>query len=102
MALQKRKEHGLSSWVVFIDLVKAFDTVPREALFTVLRKYGLPDAFVNVVKSLYENFTVKLSVGEAGDVHVPSTIGVLQGSNLSPTLFIIFMQVVMEAKLRRS
>jgi hypothetical protein len=101
MALQKRKEHGLSSWVVFIDLVKAFDTVPREALFTVLKKYGLPDAFVNVVKSLYENFTVKLSVGEAGDVHVPSTIGVLQGSNLSPTLFIIFMQVVMEATQKK-
>jgi hypothetical protein len=101
MALQKRKEHGLSSWVVFIDLVKAFDTVPRDALFTVLKKYGLPDVFVNVVKSLYENFTVKLSVGEAGDVQVPSTIGVLQGSNLSPTLFIVFMQAVMEVTQRK-
>ncbi len=78
--------------MVFIDLVKAFDTVPREALFTVLKKYGLPDALVNVVKSLYEHFTVKLSVGEANDVHVLSTIGVLQDSNLSPTLFIVFMQ----------
>ncbi len=88
MALQKRKEHGLSSWVVFIDLVKAFDTIPREALFTVIKKYGLPEVFVNVLKSLYENVTVKLSVGEAGVVYVPSTIGVLQGANLSPTLFI--------------
>jgi len=26
--LQKRKEHGLSTWVVFIDLAKAFDSVP--------------------------------------------------------------------------
>ncbi len=67
--------------MVFIDLVKAFETVPRDALFTVLKKYGLPDVFVNVVKSLYEHFTVKLSVGEPGDVQFPSTIGVLQGSN---------------------
>ena len=27
MALQKRKEHGLETWALFIDLVKAFDTV---------------------------------------------------------------------------
>ncbi len=29
IALQKRKEHGVSSWVVFIDLLKAFGTAPR-------------------------------------------------------------------------
>jgi hypothetical protein len=100
MALQKRKEHGLSSWVVFMDLVKAFDTVPRDDLFTVLKKYGPADLFVNVVKSLYENFTVTLWVGEAGDVQVPSTIGVLQGSNLSPTLFIVFLQAVLKVTER--
>ena len=27
-ALKKRSEHGLESWVLFIDLVKAFDKVP--------------------------------------------------------------------------
>ena len=32
MALKKRKEHGLESWVLFVDLVKAFDRVPRELL----------------------------------------------------------------------
>ena len=77
--MQKRKEHGLSSWAVFIDLVKAFDTVPRDALFIVLQKYGLPERFIKVVMSLYQDFTVKLAVGEAGDVEVPSTVGVLQG-----------------------
>ena len=96
IALQKRKEHGLSSWAVFIDLVKAFDTVPRDALFIVLQKYGMPERFIKVVMSLYQDFTVKLAVGEAGDVEVPSTVGVLQGSNLSPVLFIIFIQAVME------
>ena len=29
MALKKRREHGLESWVLFLDLVKAFDRVPR-------------------------------------------------------------------------
>ena len=30
--IRKRREHGLETWVLFIDLVKAFDRVPREAL----------------------------------------------------------------------
>jgi hypothetical protein len=47
--LQKRKENKLDTWVLFVDLVKAFDTVPREALFAVLRCYGLPNHFVNII-----------------------------------------------------
>ena len=43
MALQKRKEHNLATWALFIDLVKAFDSVSREALWAVLRKFGIPD-----------------------------------------------------------
>ena len=39
--LQKRKEHGLSTWVVFIDLVKAFDSVPRDGLEKMLQKMGV-------------------------------------------------------------
>ena len=31
-AIKKRSEHGLESWVLFLDLVKAFDRVPRELL----------------------------------------------------------------------
>jgi hypothetical protein len=59
----------------------------------VLKEYGLPD--VNVVKSLYETFPVKLSVGEAGDVHIPLN------SNLSPTWFIVFMQAVKDATQKK-
>ena len=33
MALRKRQEHNLETYVSFVDLVKAFDSVPRAALF---------------------------------------------------------------------
>ena len=59
MGLQKRKEHNTETWALFIDLVKAFDTVPREALFAVLRRFGLPDHFVNVVIRLHTNAVVR-------------------------------------------
>ena len=41
LGLSKRKEDGHETWALFIDLVKAFDSVPREALFAVLRRYSL-------------------------------------------------------------
>ena len=28
MILRKRREHNMETWALFIDLVKAFDTVP--------------------------------------------------------------------------
>ena len=53
MALQKRKEHGLSTYVLFNDMVKAFDKVSREAVFIILRRFGLPDHFINILIRLH-------------------------------------------------
>ena len=38
MALQKRHEHNQDSWAVFVDLVKAFDTVDRDGMVAVKKK----------------------------------------------------------------
>jgi hypothetical protein len=40
LALQKRHEHCLGTWAVFTYLAKAFDSVPRDGLYIVLRKLG--------------------------------------------------------------
>jgi hypothetical protein len=95
VGLSKRKEHGLETWALFIDLIKAFDTVPREALFAVLRRFGLPDHFVNVVIRLHTEARVMVKIGEE-DSEVESTIGVRQGSCEGPVLFLFIMQAAME------
>ena len=61
-ALRKRHEHGLSTWVFFMDLVKAFDRVPRELLWKILLKFGVPEKIVNLLKCLHERVTVKFTV----------------------------------------
>jgi len=95
MALQKRKSYGLPTYGLFIDLVKAFDSISRDALFAILRRYGVPDHFLNIVIRLHKGATFSIDVnGE--EVVVENNIGVRQGSNEGPVLFLFFMLAIME------
>ncbi len=75
--------------------MKAFDTVPRVALFAILRRFGLPDHFVNIVIRLHEGALINVKIGE-DDSEVESSIGVRQGSCEGPILFLFIMQAAME------
>jgi hypothetical protein len=76
---------GLETWALFIDLVKAFGTVPRKALFAVLRRFGLPDHFSKVVMRLHFGANFKVEIGE-DDSEVDSTIGARQSSCEGPVI----------------
>ena len=96
-ALRKRQEHNLESWVCYVDLIKAFDSVPREALWKVLLKFGIPRHFVRVLMRLHTDAVMKFKINDqADDAEVASSIGVRQGSNSGPVLFLFIMQAAME------
>ena len=46
----------------FLDLVKAFDRVPREPLWKVLRKFGVPDKVVRLIEALHVKVTFEFTV----------------------------------------
>ena len=93
-ALRKRREHGLESWVLFLDLVKAFDRVPRKLLWEILIKFGVPMKLVSLLKALHNDFNVKFSI-DGVDKSIKNTIGVKQGDILGPILFVFFICAVM-------
>ena len=95
-ALQTRREHNMSTDVLFVDLVKAFDTVNHEFLYKVLHKYGYPIHFINIIRCMYLNFELTFSSSKAKKT-IPYTIGVHQGNNLAPILFNIFFQAAIDA-----
>ena len=45
MALHTRRKHDKESWVLFLDLIRAFDSVPYKAVFDVPHRFGIPDHF---------------------------------------------------------
>ena len=40
--VEKCREQNDSIFVLFVDLQKAYDSMPRMALWTVLERYGVP------------------------------------------------------------
>ena len=93
--LQNLSAAEQEAYVLFVDLVKAFDSVNREMLWLILAKMGIPQSMINTIKKMYTGITINIGIGEAKEAF-NSTSGVKQGDNLAPLLFIFTMQAVME------
>ena len=52
--------------MVFVDLEKAYDTLPTDLIWFCLRKRGVPEACVSAIKDMYRDCktSVVTSVGE--------------------------------------
>jgi Reverse transcriptase (RNA-dependent DNA polymerase) len=78
-----------------VDFKKAFDSINREMMYSILHLYGIPTQLVAAIRKLYDNSKAMVSVnGKTSDLFEITT-GVLQGDTLAPFLFIIVMDYVM-------
>ena len=51
-------------YLAFMDLIKAFDTVPRQRLFRKLRQAGVKGKMYRVIKDLYTDNKASIRIGE--------------------------------------
>ena len=58
----------------FVDLEKAFDTVPREKVMATPRWMGVPEVEVRMVESMYEMTTARVVVGEGAYMSLMSRL----------------------------
>ena len=90
---EKCIEHRLPLFQVFVDLTKAFDTVNRSALWTILEKLGCPPEFVDMIRQLHNNMKAQVNFNGSLSDPIPIDNGVKQGDILAPTLFSIYFAV---------
>ena len=91
---EKCRLHGQDLYLLFIDFSKAFDTVSRPGLWSLLQRIGCPNHFVNMIRSFHDG--MKVTVREGGKRATPFEVtnGTKQGCVLAPTLFCIFFSLM--------
>ena len=83
----------------FLYLHKAYDSIPRVALWIALWKLGVPEDVIKLVKSFHEDMKARVRVdGELLEIKVTN---VRQGCKLAPTLLNIYVSIVAEHWLDR-
>jgi hypothetical protein len=97
---EKILEGNNKRYWTFVDLEKAFDRVPREVVFWSLRRKGVSEKIIRVIKSMYDEARTAVRSGAGCTAGFEIRVGVHQGSCLSPLLFIIVMDAISEAARR--
>ena len=82
-------------YIVFIDFRKAFDTVDRELLWKILRTFGGLEHFVDMVEFFHDGAGGRVAVGCKESERFNITHGTKEGCVLAPTLFSLFLSVVL-------
>ena len=76
---------------VFVDLEKAYDTVPR---MLTLRRRRVPEKYVLLIEDMYRNSTTAVRTKHSDAESFEVSVGLHQGSALSPYLFVIFLDEI--------
>jgi len=79
--------------ILFLDNIKAFDSIDHLFLLKLLEKIGFPPWLVRLVKGLLHEASVDPTFNQKGDFSIRILRGVKQGCPLSP-LFILAMDVL--------
>ena len=91
---EKYQERKKDIRMVFVDLEKAYDRVPRELIGWALRKNNIPESYITIIQDMYKATKTRVKTRCGLTQYFNIEVGLHQGSTLSPLLFIIIMDVL--------
>jgi len=89
-----RWQGGQATYVAFVDLVKAYDSVEWARLWCVLWQHGIRGNFLRVLRELYMGSRAGLRTSTGETIFRLVTRGLKQGCPLSCLLFAIFINSI--------
>ena len=96
----KTRIRGIQHFILFMDTEKAFDSVHHDFIFAVLKKAGFPIWLSRALGGLMDSVTVTPVLGAGCLLEIAIERGVKQGCPLSPLLFALCYDPLLE-KLAR-
>jgi hypothetical protein len=84
---REKWEYNGTVYQLFVDLKKAYDSVKREVLYSILLEFGTPKKLVRLIKMCLNETYSKVHIGKllSNKFHIQN--GLKQGDALSPLLF---------------
>ena len=92
--MERYREQKKDLHMVFIDLEKAYDKIPRNVMWWALEKHKVPAKYITLIKDMYNNVVTSVRTSDVDTDDFPIKIGLHQGSALSPYLFALVMDEV--------
>ncbi|KAK3082831.1 hypothetical protein FSP39_006593 [Pinctada imbricata] len=99
--IEQCTEWNATLYVNYVDFEKAFDSIHRDSLWSIMKYYGIPDKLIRMVKLLYDTFDCAvLEDGEESEWFRVTT-GVKQGCTMSGFLFLLVIDFLMKRTTKR-
>jgi hypothetical protein len=83
---------AISVNAIYLDIAKAFDTIPHDKLLSKLNILGISEEIFAWIRNFLRNRGQYVAVGGARSEEVHVSSGVPQGSVLGPLLFLIYFE----------
>ena len=94
--IKKAREFQKTTYFCFIDYVKAFDCVDQNKLWKILKEMGIPDHLTCLLRNLCAGQETIVRTGHGTIDWFPIEKGVRQGCILSPCLFNLYAEYIMQ------
>ena len=97
--MEKYRELKKDLHLVFINLEKAYDSIPRSIVWDSLKNRGISRRYIEVILDMYDRVSTNIHTPVGMTESFPIKVGLHQGSALSPFSFTVIMEEISKSIL---
>ncbi|GFS75724.1 retrovirus-related Pol polyprotein from type-2 retrotransposable element R2DM [Nephila pilipes] len=79
--LESARRNHSQSFLVWLDISNAFESVPHEIIFSAMANAGIDSEFIDLTRNMYTESSTKIFSNEGSTDPIPISCGVKQGSS---------------------
>ena len=94
--LEQCMEWQAPVYMNFVDFSKAFDSIIREKIWEIMKEYGIPVKYIDIIRDMYTDSCSCVVEGSRSSEWFEVKSGVRQGCAMSGFIFVLVMDWIMK------